>query len=524
MDSRSNLPKTGINILHLEDDHRFSELVQQIFAAECGGGRVTRVDTREDFEAALEAGGFDLILADYRLPGFDGESALALTREKRPAWPFILLTGAIGEEEAVECLRKGATDYILKARMERLAPAIQRAMRETRHRGELAHTQRLLLQAQKMEAIGRLAGGLAHDFNNLLTVILGETEIALADPSLPDSLREGLEDARLAADRAGSLTRRLLAFSREQALEPRVLNLNQVVSNIATMIRRLIGEDVLLAVDLDPGLGSIRADPGQMEQAILNLAVNARDAMPNGGQLRLETRNVRLDEAYAAQHPEVKAGDYAMVALTDSGVGMDAETQSHIFEPFFTTKDASKGTGLGLAMVYGFVRQSGGHIYVYSEPGLGTTAKIYLPALGLQKQKDSSAVAVEPAPGGTETVLLAEDDSMVRGFIGAALRSKGYTVLEAADGAEAVQIGSRHAGPLDLLVLDLVMPHMSGQDVAQRLKSNRPQLRVVFMSGYSSSGANSQRILPAGANYLQKPFSVEDLARIVRRSLDAHNV
>jgi PAS domain S-box-containing protein len=375
-----------------------------------------------------------------------------------------------------------------------------------------------LRQAQKLEAIGGLAGGIAHDFNNLLTVIGGRSHIAAMGLEADDPRRHHLELITQTVDRAAGLTRQLLAFSRKQILEASVLDLGEVVGGMQPMLRRLIGEDLDLVTELDPGLWRIRADPSQIEQVVLNLIVNARDAMRDGGRLSIEVRNVELDAGYTDAHAGVAAGSYVMLAVSDTGHGMDAATLGQIFEPFFTTKGPGKGTGLGLATVYGIVKQSGGHIWVYSEVGHGTSFKIYLPRV------DGPAAAPAIAPGlprrGTETVLLAEDDDQVRALARETLEISGYTVLEAAHPEAAVTLAQQHGGALHLLLTDVVMPGMNGRALADRLLALRPGIKVLFMSGYPAAAVAPHGTLDPGTQLLQKPFTPGSLARKVREVLD----
>jgi len=375
-------------------------------------------------------------------------------------------------------------------------------------------------QAQKMEAVGRLAGGIAHDFNNLLTVIAGYSDMMLSRLAADDPLRAHVSEIRSAGDRAASLTRQLLAFSRQQVLAPQVLDLNAVVANMDKMLRRLIGEHIDLVTVCEKPLWRVKADPGQLEQVIMNLAVNARDAMPKGGKLTLETANVELSGAYARAHVAVKPGRYVMLAVSDTGCGMDAETQSHLFEPFFTTKERGKGTGLGLSTVYGIVKQSGGNVWVYSEPGRGTTFKVYLPLVD-EPLEDLRPVEARAVPvRGTETVLVVEDEVSVRSLVRGVLESHGYRVLEACHGADALAISDQHGGPIHLLLTDVVMPEMSGRDLASRVVPRRPGIRVLYMSGYTDDAIVHNGVLDAGTAFLQKPFTPDALAHKVREVLD----
>jgi two-component system cell cycle sensor histidine kinase/response regulator CckA len=378
-----------------------------------------------------------------------------------------------------------------------------------------------LRQAQKMEAIGQLAGGVAHDFNNLLTIIAGYAQILLDRLGADNHLRGHVTEIAKAADRAAWLTRQLLAFGRRQMLSLQVLDLNAVAANMDKMLRRLIGEDIDLVTVCGGGLGRVKADRGQVEQVILNLALNARDAMPRGGKLTLETANVVLDETYARTHMGVTPGRYVMLAVSDAGCGMDAETQAHIFEPFFTTKEQGKGTGLGLATVYGIVKQSGGHIWVYSELGRSTTFKIYLPRVDGETE-EPAAREKEPmvTAQGSETILLVEDEAEVRSLVRGVLESKGYTVLEARDGARALQLAAQHQGPIHLLLTDVVMPEMSGRELAERLETVHRGTKLLYMSGYTDNAIVHHGVLEPGTALLQKPFAPDALARKVREVLD----
>ncbi|WP_447973626.1 response regulator [Nitrospira sp. Kam-Ns4a] len=654
MDLTNEGPGAGVGgtrplrILHVEDDPKDAELVAAKLAAEGIACDVTRVETREAFEAALEQGGFDLIFSDFSLPAFDGLTALTILQTKRLDIPFIVVSGTIGEETAVITLRCGATDYLLKHRLARLGEAVRRALHEREQRGrrqrieealrkseerfalicqtvndvlwdwdlqtdavwwnegfqtrfgepaeeigsgieswrsrlhpadrdrvlggleavlasgrvrwsdeyrfrradgsfasvldrgyvirdargrplrmvgtmlDLSEQKELeaqLRQAQKMEAIGQLAGGIAHDFNNLLTVITGYSQLLLEHLQTDEALRTQVEEIKKAGDRAAALTRQLLAFSRQQAVQPRLLDLNAVIRNVAQMLCRLLGERIDLHIHAASDLWPVKADPNQLEQVLMNLAVNARDAMPDGGRLTIATQNVELDRAYACTHPSVNPGPYVRLAVSDSGCGMDEATLARIFEPFFTTKEPGKGTGLGLPTVYGIVKQHGGSIVVSSEPGRGSSFTIYLPRADAPALVPPAEEAAAPSRG-TETILLVEDEEAVRRFARTVLEQHGYTVLEAETGAEALRISQAYGAPIHLLVTDLRMRGMSGEELAERLTRLAPAIKVLFMSGYCDRPLPHHGMHDPAAAYLQKPLTPEGLLRRVRAILD----
>ena len=377
-----------------------------------------------------------------------------------------------------------------------------------------------LRQAQKMEAIGQFSGGIAHDFNNLLGVIIGYCEVMEDQLPPTSSLMKDCEQIRKAGERAASLTRQLLAFSRQQILEPRVMDLNAAVLDVEKMLRRLIGADIDLCTSLDGSLGSIKADRGQIEQVIMNLAVNARDAMPQGGQLTIETANVELGEDYVRQHPHQQSGPHVLLSVSDTGTGMDAETQARIFDPFFTTKELGKGTGLGLSTVYGIVRQSDGHIWVYSELGYGTTFKIYIPSVDKPAEAEKPSARIVRTLCGSETILLVEDDEPLRRLTLRLLKENGYAVLEAEHPEKAIQIAQQHSGPIHLLLTDVVMPRMNGRSLVEKLAQLRPELLVVYMSGYT--GSAHRELFDADVNFLPKPFTRESLLHKLQEVLALH--
>jgi PAS domain S-box-containing protein len=386
---------------------------------------------------------------------------------------------------------------------------------------DLRKTEEQFRQAQRMEAVGRLAGGIAHDFNNLLTAILGYTELVMSDLGTEHACASDMSEIRSAGQSAVRLTRQLLAFSRRQILQPRVLDLNQVISRMDALLRRVIGEDIALETRLGNALNRVNADPGQIEQVLMNLVVNARDAMPEGGKLMIETANVDLDESYASRHPSTSPGRHVLLAVTDTGIGMSEETVRRLFEPFFTTKEAGKGTGLGLATVYGIVKQSQGSIWVYSEPDHGSTFKIYLPAAAADADAEAMPEDVPRPLSGTETILVVEDQLEVRGIIRATLLRNGYTVLEATTGEEALAVSRGHTSPIHLLFTDVVMPGLSGRRLAQTLAGERPGLRVIYTSGYTDDAIVRHGVLEPGLAFLQKPYTSNALLRKVREVLEA---
>ena len=379
-----------------------------------------------------------------------------------------------------------------------------------------------LQQAQKMEAVGQLAGGIAHDFNNLLTVITSYGAMVMGDLPRESPHAADVQEILNAANRASSLTRQLLAFSRRQVLQPHVLDLNELTGNLEKMLRRLLREDIQLVTRFDPRLALVNADAGQLEQVIVNLVVNARDAMPRGGRISIETSNVTLGEGYGPMHANTTPGPYVLLSVSDTGKGMDKATQAHIFEPFFTTKPIGQGTGLGLSTVYGIVKQSGGYVWVYSELDRGTTFKVYLPAVsGITKPNESERDAQAQVAGGPERILLVEDEPNVRRIAKRILERNGYTVLEASNGTEALRMLERRQEPIALVLTDLVMPEMGGRELASKLRIVSPTSRVLFMSGYTEDAVLRQSVMEPGAIFLDKPFTFDTLIRKVREALAA---
>jgi PAS domain S-box-containing protein len=637
----------SLRILYLEDNVLDAELVESLLTDEGFKCEVQRVITREDFVAALQRGEFDIIFADYSLPSFDGLSALKLTRELDPDVPFILISGSLGEEVAIESLKSGATDYVLKQRPERLVPAVKRALQEIKERRERRRAERelrvseeryrrffeedvagdfistpdgkllacnsafarifgfasiaeamksnlvelypsakardafidlvrkerrlenyetqlrrrdgktvyvvanvfgafndrselvevkgylfdnteskrledQLRQSQKLEAVGRLAGGVAHDFNNLLTIITNYGDLLLGTLGPNDPRRRYAAEIKKAAESASSLPRQLLAFSREQVLEPKILSLNTLVTDMEKLLQPLLSENIQLKTVLAPDLGQIKSDQGQLEQVILNLVINARDAMPDGGQLTIETANVTVESKYGSPQAFAGPSEYVVVSVTDTGVGMTDEVKAHLFEPFFSTKPRDKGTGLGLATCYGIVKASGGFINVYSEPGEGSTFKVCLPRV----YEETPAAQAAPAPAlrslakGSETVLLVEDDPAVSDAAAHILRARGYTVLEASSGAEALELVKKNsAGEIQLLFTDVMMPQMNDRELAEKLTSLYPRMKVLYTSGYTEENIVGRGLFERGAPFIQKPFEAASLIQKVQEVL-----
>jgi len=450
------------------------------------------------------------IPADAYRPTFVKSLAMVPIRTSAPI-------GAIGNYWATQRMPTESEVRLLQA----LADSTSIAIENVQTQAALLRTELQLQHAQKMDAVGRLAGGVAHDFNNVLSVILGYATMIGDDLKPGEPLRADIDEIKIAGQRAAQLTRQLLAFSRQQALEPKVLDLNQVVGAMENMLRRLLGADIDLTLLPATQLWNVRADPGQFEQVLMNLAVNARDAMPKGGRLTIELKNVELDEDYAAAHHEVTPGSYVMLAVSDSGSGMDRATVARIFEPFFTTKEQGKGTGLGLSIVFGIVKQSGGHVWVYSEPNQGTTFKLYLPRAEGVTISSAAEVTALRTTRGNETVLLVDDDDQVRAVARGILRRQGYVVLEAANGGEALLIAEQHPAKIQLLLTDVVLPRMSGRQIAERITTMRPGIDVLFMSGYTDDAVLQHGILESGVAYLQKPLTPDSMARKVRQVLDA---
>ena len=519
--------KTPLHLLQIEDNTGDAELITATLTEGGIPCQSQLVDTRQAFVAALKEGRMDLILADYSIPGFDGMTALTLARQHCPDVPFLFVSATIGEELAIDAMHQGATDYVLKQRLGRLVPSVQRALRELDDRTErkraeeaLRQSEKQFRQSQKMEAVGRLAGGIAHDFNNLLTVIMGYSQVLLTELGPQHPLRGKIDETLKAGERAATLIRQLLTFSSKQSLDPKILSLNTAVTSLESLLRRLIGEDIQLVSTLDQTNGRLRADQAQLEQVLVNLVVNARDAMPKGGTLTIETAQVELTRSPVYHLTPLLPGLYVRLAVSDTGCGMDRNTQSHIFEPFFTTKGEGKGSGLGLSTVFGIVTQCGGAIDVTSRVGQGTRFDLYFPSVESDILSTAPTQPVGQPQRGTETILLVEDDPSVRTLVRDELRKLGYRVLEAKNGVEACLLATQQTGLVQLLLADVVMPGMGGRELAQHLSVIKPDLRTLFISGYMDDIGIMAGQEEGTSSFLQKPFTPEVLARAVRNLLD----
>jgi signal transduction histidine kinase len=512
-----------VSILLIDDDPQARALIEMALIDAHFERKIEVATTAAAGLERIKADHHDIYLVDHRLPDGTGLDVISAAKHLGADKPFILMTGYGSGALDEAALREGAADYVEKhlvgAHLER---SIRYALRNWQSSRELHDREEQLRQSQKMEAIGRLAGGVAHDFNNLLTAIIGYTDMIAERSDLDPATAREVGEIRLAADRGAALTRQLLAFSRKQLLNPTVLNINESVAGLLHMLPRLIGDHIHTDARLAAGLGFVKADPSQIEQVIVNLVLNARDAMSTGGYVTIETANVELTEdRLAAEGLVIEPGPYVMLSITDTGVGMDETTRAHAFEPFFTTKAKGKGTGLGLATVYGIIDQSGGGIAMDTAPDRGTSIRIYLPVTDAPAAPERQHVG-PGATEGTETLLLVEDNDAIREISAQALRRRGYTVFEARNGEEAIDWASKSARHADMLITDVVMPGMSGPNLAARLLQQTPNLRVLYMSGYTDDATEVHGAFWGGVPLLQKPFTPSQLAQSVRVALD-HN-
>jgi two-component system cell cycle sensor histidine kinase/response regulator CckA len=507
-----------IRVLMVEDSEDDAALLLLLLRQ--GGYEVDseRVDSASGLGQALNKK-WDIVISDHSMPHCSGSEALKIVRAKDAEIPFIFVSGTIGEDVAADAMRVGAQDYVMKTNLKRLVPAVQREMREAEDRRERKRLEQHVQQLQRFEAIGRLAGGVAHDFNNIIGAILGWAGMGSEEAGPNTRLRERFERIREQSQRAAKLTSQLLAFGRRQILQPRKVNLNVLVEEEMKLLRRVIGEDIEVQVFTAQDLRVTLADPTQVEQVIMNLCLNARDAMVGGGQLIIETQNVEIGEEYCSHHAYGKPGSYVLLSVSDTGSGMDAATIERIFEPFFTTKELGRGTGLGLATVYGIVKQHGGFIYVYSEPGKGTSFRVYLRADSGDHEPHETARDEQPLRG-TETILLAEDHDGLRVSTQEMLQALGYRTIVASDGMKALELFKTNSDQIDLIVMDVVMPSLSGPEAYLKMSAVRPGIKVIFTTGYTHEAAALISLVEKGAAILQKPYSLTSLSQMVRGALE----
>jgi two-component system, cell cycle sensor histidine kinase and response regulator CckA len=507
-----------IRVLIIEDSEDDALLIVRELKAGGYDVKYQRVDTLGDLSLACDSREWDLIISDYTMPSFSGTDALKFIRSKHVETPFIFISGTIGEETAVSAIRNGAQDYLMKGKLQRLIPAVRRELRESEQKKERDRLQKHVQQLQKFEAIGRLSGGIAHDFNNMIGAIQGWAELGYEEANPGSKLRERFQKIREQSLRAAQLTSQLLAFGRRQVLQRRKVNLNLFIREEMSFLAKIIGENLDVKTVEGPNLPVIHADPAQLQQVLMNLCLNARDAMPAGGQLQIETANVEIGEDVGGAGREIQptAGKYVLMIVSDTGVGMDEATTERIFEPFFTTKELGQGTGLGLSTVYGIVKQHRGFIYVESEPGKGSTFRVYFPAeSGVHQSRE--AVYECPALKGSETILLAEDDDGLRETVREMMQSLGYRVIAASDGNRAVDLFKENVSEIDLVVMDVVMPGQGGLQVHTELTKAKPGIDVIFTSGYARE---AECLLEQGAIFLAKPYSLARLSQIMRSILD----
>jgi signal transduction histidine kinase len=478
-----------------------------------------RVDSQEGLSTALEKT-WDIIISDYSMPHFRGTDALKLVRQKGLDVPFIFVSGTIGEDTAVAALKVGAQDYLMKSNLSRLVPSVQRELREADERHQRRRLEAQVHQLQRFEAIGRLAGGVAHDFNNVIGAIMGWADIGARAAESGSHLHDKFVKIRSQADRASALTKQLLAFARRQLLQPYNTNLNELVREEISLLRNVIGEQIEIRLELAEDLNIIWADSGQIEQVLMNLCLNARDAMPRGGQLLIETRNVAITEDDRKVNPHSSPGRYALLRVVDNGTGMDSEALAHIFEPFFTTKETGRGTGLGLSTVYGIVKQHKGFVEVDSTLGHGTAFQVYIP-VGDGPAEEKEKPAIRSLRGGSENILLAEDNDDLRDAAQEILESLGYTVITARDGEDAVRVFEAHANSIDLVFADVVMPKLNGPDAYLRMSALKPGVPVIFTTGYATESNLISIKAREKASVLPKPYGSHYLAQKIREKLDA---
>jgi two-component system cell cycle sensor histidine kinase/response regulator CckA len=489
---------------------------------------MVRVDSAAAMREELDRRVWDVVIADYNMPNFSGTAALELMKEKGLDLPFIIVSGAIGEETAVRAMKAGAHDYIMKDNLARLVPAVNRELREARMReqsrrleDEKEKIRGQLIQSQRMEAIGVMSGGIAHDFNNLITAILGRTELAMGMVEESNPLWEELNQIQIAAARASGLTRQLLLFSRKQKMEFVPININHVIQNSIKLLRRMIGEDIEIVTVLEAEPLSIKADRGSIELTIMNLAVNARDAMPDGGTLTIRTENQVLDVSVSGSLPEARPGQFMRLSVIDTGIGIDPKIKDHIFDPFFSTKGVGQGTGLGLSVVHGIVKQHEGWISVSSRPGEGAMFEVYLPAVALKPEAESKEkISLDAYRGHGERILIVEDEIHVINYASKALGIHGYNVFRAANAAEALGLFMSENGDFSLVFCDVVLPDRNGLELAEDLRRQKPDVKILMSSGYIGYKSQLNPIKKEGFPYLPKPYSLTELLRTIQDAIE----
>ena len=512
--------KSKIRILHLEDSVDDFEIVQRVLAVDGIDGEFVRCDNREKFIDDLENQKFDLIFADCTLPNFNGQHALAMARELAPGVPFIFVSGTIEEESAIESLRSGATDYVLKDRLTRLVPAVRRALAEVQERTKNREMEERLRQAQRLEAVGTLAGGIAHDFNNILTIIKGYTSLLPMECEQPTRVREIAETIDRASLRGSELVNQLLAFARKSEGSFTSTALNQRVKEIVTMLRPAMPPNIAFELQLEDGLPEIHADPGQVERALVNLSTNARDAMPGGGRIVFATTNVRAGEGPLQAGREHEK--YICLSVTDTGCGMDEATRQRIFEPFFTTKPKGKGTGLGMPVVYGLMQSHNGIIDVRSEMGKGTSILLYFPVPTEPIAQPAERVPDSPkSVEGTETVLIVDDESDVRYFLEVVLSSHGYKILSAPDAEKALEMLAQPSDEVHLLFSDVGLPGIDGFELSRRARQILPGLKIILCSGYTDASLKTKMAEQGIDGFMSKPYEMSQMLQVIRAILDS---
>jgi signal transduction histidine kinase len=509
----------SLHVLLIEDSNEDAELIVRELRRGNYSVSFERVDSKPAVLNAIDREAWQLVICDFSMPQFSGMDALKLLRSRGIEIPFIFVSGTIGEDTAVSALKEGAQDYVMKGNLKRLLPAVERELREAEQRCERRRLETQLEQLKRFEAIGRLAGGIAHDFNNVLGVIMGWAQIGLDQSPASSPVHEHLGKIRDQADRAAGMTRQLLAFARKRVLQSRNVRITDVITATLSFLRTGLEESIVFETDFAADLSIIRADPSQLEQILMNLVWNARDAMPQGGKIFLEVRDVEVTNDFVRAHPYACPGNYVRLSVSDSGTGMDGATLDRIFEPFFTTKEIGKGTGLGLPTVYGIVKQHDGFVDVNSEPGRGTTFCIYLPAsVGIV---DASPSPLEvSATEGHETILVAEDNEAVRELVARSLGSSGYRVILASNGREALHLFKANLDDIQAVVLDVVMPEMSGPDAYAQMLELRKDVPVIFTTGHTAENVTLSSCIDSGALFLQKPYPPRVLSRAVRTALD----